>query len=347
MPGFELHALIIGAVLFAAALGIALGMRHRSRRQTRPALEGLLIPEPTLETPSGQTPGMVGALRNAQVDARDLRLTLVDLAARGYLRVTPLLDDNGTCYDWVIRRTGVPVDASLHDFEEVLLTLPFTSSSTDRPPRSLITLSGLTSLPSRPMHRAQTLLIDHLRRAGWLDEETHHRHSPWGWIGSLMLVAGLLTTVAMLINLLATTDFRGILGGLLMVGAGILLVSLGRRQDGLTDAGALARAHSQALREALDDLEAEDLPPDQVAGLFNRLLPWALAFDSQSALARTVDDLLRRSSRWGRPVDLELAWFQADQDHRPTTAHEFAARVATMIDHSSPAAESRRRLVNR
>lgn len=347
MPGLELHTLIFGGVVLAAAIGIVLSQRQRSRRENPPANAGLLAPERSLEPPVGQTPGMVGALRQGEVDARDLRLTLVDLAARGYLRLTPLVDEHGHSYDWVIRRTARPVDASLHRFEKVLVTLPFEAGEGDDTPRTSITLSGMSALASRPLRAAESALVEYLRTEGCLTVDARQRHSTWGWVGALTLVAGLLVTVVMLIDWLATADFRGVIGGLCVVGAGILLASRGRRHPAHTDAGGAARKRLETFGENLTGLQAEDLLPEQTAELFSQLLPWAIALNDHEGLARTVDHELRRAANWGRHIDLGLPWLQADQNEGAATARELADRVAELVNQRLWGRGARRRSASR
>ncbi len=330
MPGFELLGLVVGAVALAAALVVVLSLRPRPGRAAAPVSSGLIEPDRSLAAPPGMTPGMVGALRDGDVDARDLRITLVDLAARGYLRVTALEDEDGTSYDWVIRRT-TREPAGLHPFEHVLLTLPFESRNPDEPARSSTTLGAISSGGSGPFQRADTALTEQLRARGWIGDDSQPPHSPWGWVGALMLVAGLLVTVAMMFGWLATGDFRGVLGGLMLVAAGILLASQGRRTGPQSDTGSQARTSANDFRDAIANLKAEDLSPEQTPMTFNRLLPWALAFGNHEVLARTVDDELRRASNWGRPADLDLSWFQSGHPEQAPTAREFSQVVSRLV----------------
>lgn len=347
MLGYELHALIVGAVLLVGAIFVVLSLRPRPLKNDLRLRAGLLAPERSLEPPDGQTPGMIGALRDGAADARDARLTLIDLAARGYLRITALVDDNGQAYDWILRRTTKPVDAGLHTFEKLLVSDPFAAVDADERPRTSITFSGLAALATQPLRRAERALTDHVHQQGWYSLQTRQRHSPWGWVGALIVVAGLLLTVAMMFDWLATGDFRGVIGGLLVVAAGILLTAQGRKPANQTAAGTAARAASNDFKDALDDLKAEDLHPEQTAHLFNRLLPWALALGVHDSLADAVDAEVSRTAAWGRYVELDLGWFQVDQSDGEPSARQFANQVGALANNRGAMRASRVRLASR
>lgn len=326
MPGFELLSMIVGLTMMTAAVVIVFTQRRRAQDEHRPVNLGLLPPERSNQPPTGLTPGMVGPLHTDEVDVRDLRLTLVDLATRGYLIITPLIDENDSTYEWVIRRIPRPLDGSIRTFEQTLLTLPFEADQRDPSPRTAITLTALVNAGSQSLRNA---LVDAMHEKGWVNSEGHHRSSPWGWVGALLLVAGLLLTASMLIGWLATNDFRGVIGGLSTGVAGVLLASLGRRRTMHTDAATEARSDADAFRDQIADLKAEDLPPAAIPEIFNRVLPWALAFGSDKQFAGTVDEALRRSANWGRPVELDLAWFQIEGS---PSAREFTGKVSAMVN---------------
>ena len=327
MPGFELLSMIVGLAMMTAAVVIVFTQRRRTHDEHPPVNLGLLPPERSHQPPPELTPGMVGPLHKDEADVRDLRLTLVDLATRGYLIITPLIDENDSTYEWVIRRTSRPLDGSIRTFEQTLLTLPFEADQRDPSPRTTITLSALLNAGSQSFWSA---LVAAMHEKGWVNSEGHHRSSsPWGWVGALLLVAGLLLTASMLIDWLATNDFRGVIGGLSTGVAGVLLASLGHRRTMHTDAAAEARSDADAFRDQIADLKAEDLSPTALPEIFNQVLPWALAFGSDRQFAGTVDEALRRSANWGRPVELDLAWYQIEGS---PSARELTGSVSAMVN---------------
>ncbi|MGL5246651.1 MAG: hypothetical protein ACRC8U_00475, partial [Brooklawnia sp.] len=187
MPGFDLLSMIVGLAMMTAAVVIVFTQRRHAQDEYRPVNLGLLPPERSHQPPPELTPGMVGPLHKDEADVRDLRLTLVDLATRGYLIITPLIDENDSTYEWVIRRTPRPLDGSIRTFEQSLLTLPFEADQRDPSPRTTITLSALLNAGSQSFWSA---LVAAMHEKGWVNSEGHHRSSPWGWVGALLLVAG-------------------------------------------------------------------------------------------------------------------------------------------------------------
>lgn len=342
MQHFEMIALIVGALTLAAAVVVAVVARDRRPVMPHPA-PGLLVPEPTLEPPAGLTPGMLGALADAEIDQRNLKVTLVDLAARGYLRITALCDDHGHCYDWVLRRTGQSLGPELLDFEATLLTDSFEPIGVGNRTASSTTLSSVLGQPVAEV--AAEELATELRQRGWFSDDEARRPSIWGWIGAVVLLVGLLLSAFMLIDWLARGVFMGVLGGLLMIGAGVLLVSLGRRHGPQTGSGAQARAHAAAYRRSLSELRAEDLDPAQAGQTFGRLLPWALGYGTEDAVAKFFEDAQRRASNWGQPTEMRIDWYVTDRDWSDRGPRELASEIAGMIA-QRPGGRARRRLAN-
>lgn len=316
----QVVVLIIGVVTLSAAILIVLGMRPP--KSPTPPPEGLIQPERTLVAPDQQTPATVRPLLEGEVDEQDVLITLVDLAARGFLTISALTDDRGRTYDWLLQRTDKRVDASVRLFEEPLLTTALT------PDRTSITLGAISGLTNQPLDASETKLGDHLRRQGWFTAETSKRHSPWGWIGALILLLGLLLTVFQLIEWLASNDFRGLIGGALMLIAGVLLASRGRRPVQKTDSGERARDQMTEFAETIDELTAADLNPAELPALFNRLLPWTIAFGTHAEFAAKIDGVAQRAAGWGRPIALRTDWISAGQ---PSNGHRNADQSASEL----------------
>jgi len=327
----ELIVLIVGCVALFGALLAVLCIRDTSHDAASEPQPGLIVPDRPFEPPTGVTPGLAGPLVDGDVGTKDVRVTLAHLASRGFLRITALTDDHGRGHDWVIRRTDRPADDDLLDYERTLLTVPFGDVSDGASVR-MITLSSMATLPERPLEVAQRQLVDELRERGWFHDDERNRHSRWGWTGSILLVIGLLATAYMLIDWLASGDFRGVIGGFLLGAAGILLASRGRRQTQHTDAGDDARTHVTRFRTALADLRPEDIATRAASAEFGRYLPWAVRFGTGAELARAFETEQHRSANWGRPLDIALDWYGPDRAEVTWSPSELVAEVAGFVD---------------
>ncbi len=343
MAHYELVALIAGALALAAAVVVAVLVRDRRPATPEPAA-GLLTPEPSLDPPAGQTPGMIGALLDGEINQRNIKVTLVDLAARGYLRITALCDDHGHCYDWVLRRTAQPLGPELLVFETTLLTESFDPIGVGNRTSSSTTLSSVLAQPVGDA--AEEELAGELRYRGWFAEEESRRTSSWGWVGAVVLLLGLLVTAFMLIDWLARGDFRGVLGGVMMIAAGILLASLGRHHGPHTVSGAQARAAASDYRRELGQLRPEDIEPAGASELFSRLLPWAVGFGNEDQLAKAFEDEQRRAANWGQHSELAVGWYVADQEWPERGLRELASEISGMVS-QRPGGRARWRLASR
>lgn len=331
----ELVFLIVGLAILAAAVTVVVVRRTPADKTQTAIRAGLLDTEPTLTPPAELRPGMIGVLADGDAGLRDIKVTLLDLATRGYLVITAA-DTPGGRPTWELARTSKPADdPELLDYERILLDGPLRDG-----PASL---NELHHHPDAPLETARTSLSDHIRALDWLTTDVREHHSRWGWIGALVLVLGLLATAFMLIDWVATKDFRGVIGGLGVIAAGVLLASNGRARSLFTPAGQIARAHAEQLRQELHDLRSEDIPVSAVSREFGRLLPWAIGFGSEDRLASTVDDELRRAANWGQDVRLQLGWFisgTGGPDEK--TAHRVGSELARVVNRKMSSGRAKR-----
>lgn len=319
----ELVFLVGGLLILAAAVAVVL-MRRTPAENVQAAMRvGLLEPESPLMPPPELRPGMVNALTAGEVSTRDIKLTLLDLAVRGYLVITPATANSGRP-SWLLQRTARPADAGLLGFETELL---------DRVATGPVSLGELAKDPAKPLQAAQTALVDQIAQSNWFSTDARDRHSRWGWIGALIAVLGLLVTASMLIDWAATNDFRGVIGGVAIVAAGILLASRGRARSLHTPQGLLARTRTEQLKSAMQALRPEDIPVATAGAEFSRLLPWAIGFGTEQQLAEAVDDELRRAANWGRQTGLQLDWIVLESGRQPAeTAQQISAELAAVVN---------------
>ncbi len=334
----ELVFLVAGLLILAAAIAVVLVQRRPAENVQAAIRAGLLEPEEPLTPPADLRPGTAVALTSGEVSVRSIRLTLLDLAVRGYLMITPASTSSGRP-TWQLQRTAKQADGALLDYERLLVD--------GSPSDGHVMLSDLTKDPAKPLEKAQTALRAQIDQQHWFVTDARARHSRWGWIGALVLVLGLLGTASMLIDWVATDDFRGVIGGLAVVAAGISLASLGRIRSQHTPDGMLARTRAEQLRSALQALRPEDIAVANAGAEFSRLLPWAIGFGTEDDLAKAVDQELRRAANWGRQTGLELNWFVTEPQEvqsNADAAQQLCTELAAVVNRKTNGREHAQRV---
>lgn len=311
LPTLEWVLLVVGIVAMGATVAVVHVMRRRfvddARRTANP---GLIATDAPPEIANHLTPGLLGTLIDQRADTRDVMVTLVDLAIRGYIRIKPLVEtaDRGQPqaepYDWLLVRDDQR-DAGLTDYEKALLT--FNTGKTTR--RTSITLSALAGNSSRPVAATRTKLQKAAVGEGWLTEVTREYRNAWGCLGGAVLLIGLVAAVVMIIGGLAGANLQGIIGSMLIAVSGAMLASLGRFSGHQTPEGEALHEQAMIYRNWLDRLAPEQVGVDQASAIFNHHLAPALVFGLGDEFGRVFDQAAVRASRWGGFLDVEHAWF--------------------------------------
>lgn len=320
----EFVFLVVGLLILTVAIAAVLRGRAASKKARPAVTSGLLEPESPLIPSDSLRPGMVNALTGGEVNARDIRLTLLDLAVRGCLLITPVKTAAGQD-SWQLHPASWPDQAALFDYERILLEDSFAHGAE--------TLAELTSDPAKPLRRAQNALKEYTDAQHWFSTDPRRRHSKLGWIGALITVVGLLVVASMFIDWAATKDFRGVIGGLAIAAAGMLIASQGRARNPHTHEGLLARTEVEQLSSTLKALRPEEIAVASAGAEFSRLLPWAIGLGAETQLAKAVDDQLRRAATWGQQVDLQLHWFVPQADFPSVdVAQQITGELATVVN---------------
>jgi len=295
----------IVAALTAGAARWTMGRREAAPPADVPHETGLIQTLPAGAPPPDARPGMLGLLDDDEVGARELMVTLLDLAGRGLVAITPVTDP-GTqpprVIDWTLRRTAREAEG-LHQYEATLL-----DGALDRAQGPVAqTLSGLV-VANRPLlDRALALLRGTDREAGWTTAPRHR--SAWGVLGGIILLAGLAGIAVSLMRAMTLhVPWLGIVGGILLAGAGVLFVGLARLRPGRTAAGDAAAHQIERYRDWLQHVAAHEIRLEEANDVLNRNLAAALAVHAETHLAEAFDQLARRAAGWDRPVTITPAW---------------------------------------
>ncbi|SYZ33448.1 DUF2207 family protein [Propionibacterium australiense] len=323
----------IGAVA-AASTAVIRSRRLRADDEQAPVNRpGLIEPEPVTASPAGLTPGMVNTLLRESTTSRDVLITLIDLAQRGFLSITVLAHPDRPAHDWVLTRTTKRTDGEgLHGFEHFLLNQVFAG------PDDSVTLSSVVTSTGQVLSRTKRQLRDDTMGRGWFQHGSTV-DSRWGRVGGVVIVIGLVLAVLGVIQVMATGHWGVLAGPVLIVVAGLELASLGRLMSKRTDEGASTRDELLAYRRHLDSLSAEQIPIEDASGILHDSLSYALAFDTAEQLGQVIEQVVDRAERWGARIDLGLDWFRSPEGDRPVSA--FVVTVAGFVDAGARLADER------
>jgi uncharacterized protein (TIGR04222 family) len=238
--------------------------------------------------PNGIRPGQAGLLVDGVVEPVAVGATLVDLAARGYLRI-----EESAVGGWrLIPLKGA--DQELLDYERALLDGIFGGRQVER---KGLRLSSLHRESSSLFKGVVSALYDDAMRRGWFVDRPDRVRRNWTWCGAAVAATG-----AVLVVVMAWNTHLGLVP-IPIVLAGLLLWRGARRMPRRTAAGAeltrrvvrfrrhLQRAGSGAGEAtAAGDQLSRDLPYAIVFGVQGR---WAGAFDR---FARSAASILKAPS---------------------------------------------------
>jgi len=328
MDALNWLVLTVGAGVLLVALLLRASKRQpdddaSAQRANREA--GLIQTLPANSPPPSASPAMYGLLDEHPVGARDLGVTLLDLAERGFLRVQPLTEAGASgVYDWTLHRVDHPA-TGLRQYETTLLTGLFAKPE----PTTARTLTGLAGADRPMLDKTLAELRDSVTQVGWLTKPRHS--SVWGAIGGIVLLLGLITIAGTLFGVMAlTVSWQSLVGGACLVGAGVLLVGRTRVRPAWTATGEAAQRQVGRYRAWLDGLEAHKIHLEDASALLNQHLASAFAFGNERHLATALDQLARRAASWSQPVTIAADWL--DDSQQAWTDAPKAGQIVALAD---------------
>ncbi|MEV6274541.1 DUF2207 domain-containing protein [Nocardia sp. NPDC051832] len=272
--------LLAAAALLLALAGLA-GYAARARRENAAATAGTEVIDPLrrdsdqvqFTSPGGLLPGEAGLVVDEYADPIDIAATVVDLAVRRYLWITPVGADSA---DWRISRVNTP-DDQLRDYEKAVYAalLPDGTES--------VTVSELRApdrVPAAAIRKA--IIADAVDRDAIVDRG---RPGPFTWVGGALIAAGAVATLA-----LALTAGHALVGVAILL-AGVATVLLPKYLPARTALGRELAGQVRALQRGLDAIRPEQIPPADQETVFSRALPFAVVAGRADHWVRTFRDL--------------------------------------------------------
>lgn len=258
--------------------------------------------------PKGVQPGLVGTVYDESADTIDVSATVIDLAVRGYLRIEEV-DEAGLAklvrrHDWQLTRLEPPQNAEpLADYESTVLHGLFAQSDPVR-------LSELKNHFHSTLTTAQRQMYGQVVQRGWFRKNPVGQRSTWRALGIVLVVLGLILLFVWGapsnsvdgrsgIHVLLPS---GVLLGLGLVVAGLIVMVLGRRMAARTAAGSAVLAQTRGFRQYLETAEANQIKFEEASDIFSRYLPYAIVFGLADRWAKVFGKVAEAARSAGYPL---------------------------------------------
>jgi uncharacterized membrane protein YgcG len=246
------------------------------------------------EPPDGMSPAEAGTLVDAQADMRDITATMVDLAVRGYLRIVEqekpkffgLMQD----HEYVFQRLDPPAGAPpLAPHEEKVLAGIFEDGTN-------VELSDLENDFYRHLSGIRNGIFTRLKEKGLYRSRPDRVRSVW--IAVAVVLAATIMALGASVGV-ARFNLEPFPVALAAVTSGLIVALFGNYMPARTVAGARALERVLGFEEFLRKVEGDRLQRVvKTPEMFERFLPFAMAFKVERRWAKAFQDIYREPPRW-------------------------------------------------
>ena len=226
--------------------------------------------------PRDVTPGLIGMVIDGMVDPHDLTATIVDLSARGFLRIKVLDDGKGKRRgkDWLLQPCSKP-RSNLMRYEKTFLEGGFPDGREKR-------MSELVRKHKKVFRQLTSDIYEETSRRGWYRQNPN----PGGRRHKLGRVA-------------AAT----------FVATGVVAAFGPRRRVPRTGAGTATRIQALGFKQYLATAEAEQIRFEEAENIFSRYLPYAMVFGVADHWVKIFRELaIERNVEW------DIDWIDVGAD---------------------------------
>lgn len=247
----------------------------------------------------GATPAELGALVDNNADIRDVTATLVDLAVRGYIHISELTESHlfgltkSTDYNFeILKSRSQWTNLKSHELSYLDALSQCAPSAA-----SNVKMSELTNKFYKFLPEITNAVYDELVQSGYYVERPDRaRAKAWGITALVTFVLGGLTILSLnrVFTLFAPAS--------LVFAAGIsfiILVAFAQLMPARTTEGARAREGALGFKEFLSRVE-EDRYKRMITSpeLFEKYLPYAMAFEVEENWANAFKDIYHETPNW-------------------------------------------------
>jgi len=293
-------------------------MYRRWRKHGDDAEFGAIVTQ--YESPWNLRPAEAHALMRQSAGADDLAVTIVDLAVRGYVRIEETATKGilgskiGSGKDHVIHLArGYAADPDVKPFETKLLDDLFGVSSA---PPAQVTVSKLKGTFHMKAKEFQEKLMEHLTTEGYFEKNPNKARNTYIGIGTALILPMFIALPnAWTISLAA---------------AGAIVFAFGFAMAKWSAKGHAAAWHAQGYKEFIGAVEKHRAPWMETQSMFEKTLPYAMAFGLGARWAKAFAPLNLPPPTWYQGAVIGSAWSPVDFEK------SLSGWTTSMIAASSP-----------
>lgn len=242
--------------------------------------------------PRDLTPAEVGTLVDESCDMEDIVSTLIDLAARGYIKIRETISNDFLFFsrkDYVFTRLPEPQGDRLSPHEREFLDALFYRT----PVHSSTRLSDLREKFYVHLPTIKSKIYESLVGRGMFNLSPEEVRNGWYLMSGVLLLAGLACAVG--------EEWRSF--GLGLMASGLIILCFARAMPARTRKGCEALYACKSFQRFVKLAEKERirvLAKDDPT-IFGRLLPYAMVLGAADQWAEAFKDLLAQPPEWFEP----------------------------------------------
>lgn len=232
------------------------------------------------QPPDQIRPAQIGLLLDESADTLDVTATIVDLAVRGYVRITEIEKEHWFGKkDWQLDRLAPAAgDAALLEYERIVLGGLFEAGSPTK-------VSALKNKFYDDLAKAKSALYKDAVARGWFPANPSTVRLLWTLGGVATAIGGIVLTVTL------GKWFGAGLVGLPVIGLGALVVMFAKAMPRRTAAGQDVLRRTLGFMRYIRTAETEQQAFAERANLFTEYLPYAVVFQCVALWARAFKNL--------------------------------------------------------
>ncbi|MCX7988584.1 MAG: DUF2207 domain-containing protein [Thermodesulfovibrio sp.] len=246
------------------------------------------------EPPQDMTPLEAGTLIDERVDTRDIVAEIIDLARRGYIKIIETEEEGflfGKKRDYIFERVK-DYDSSLqyNDFDTKLLNAIFEGSK--RRKLSDLRKKFYSSIPG-----ITKSVFSNLTKKGFFTENPISVKSKYVIFGLIILIGTIFSSIVLGISLI--NPFPILVSGIVTA---ISLFIFGQFMPRKTLRGSYMKEYLKGYEEFISRVEKNVIeklfPPDKIPEVFEKTLPYAIAFGEAEKWATAFEGLFIEPPNW-------------------------------------------------